>query len=65
MLSAMTTTTTKCHCCGRRVEDVMHVLLCDGCLDARLARAERTQRPLAIAAAALLPVPLRGLTTSG
>jgi hypothetical protein len=32
----------------------MHVMLCDGCLDARLARSERTLRPLAVAAAALL-----------
>jgi NMD protein affecting ribosome stability and mRNA decay len=48
------TTKTKCHCCGRQVEDVMHVMLCDCCLDARLARAERTPRPLALSAAALL-----------
>lgn len=31
-------TTTSCHSCGRRVEDAMHVMLCDGCLDARLAQ---------------------------
>jgi len=51
MLLAMTTTTTatSCRCCGRQVEDVMHVMLCDGCLDARLARSERTPRPLAVA----------------
>jgi hypothetical protein len=49
-----TMTATSCRCCGRQVEDVMHVMLCDGCLDARLARSERTLRPLAVAAAALL-----------
>jgi hypothetical protein len=49
-----TTTATKCHCCGRQVEDVMHVMLCDCCLDARLSRAERTPRPPAFSAAALL-----------
>jgi hypothetical protein len=32
--------TTSCHCCGRRVEDAMHVMLCDGCLDVRLAQLE-------------------------
>jgi hypothetical protein len=34
--------TTSCHCCGRRVEDAMHVMLCDRCLDARLAKLEPT-----------------------
>jgi hypothetical protein len=34
--------TPSCRCCGREVEDAMHVILCDGCLDARLARVERT-----------------------
>ena len=33
--------TTSCHHCGRRVEDAMHVMLCDRCLDTRLARLER------------------------
>jgi hypothetical protein len=32
--------TTSCHHCGRRVEDAMHVMLCDSCLDARLAQLE-------------------------
>ena len=32
--------TARCRCCGRRVEDAMHLILCDGCLDARLARPE-------------------------
>ena len=32
--------TTSCHCCGRRVEDAMHVMLCDRCLDTRLAQFE-------------------------
>jgi hypothetical protein len=56
MLSAMKTPTipTSCQCCGRRVEDVMHVMLCDGCLDARLAQPERTPRRPALAAATLL-----------
>jgi hypothetical protein len=43
--------TTSCHCCGRRVEDAMHVMLCDGCLDARLAELE--------------PVPARAAGTVG
>jgi hypothetical protein len=32
--------TSSCHCCGRRVEDAMHVMLCDRCLDTRLAQLE-------------------------
>jgi hypothetical protein len=32
--------TARCRCCGRRVEDAMHLILCDCCLDARLARPE-------------------------
>jgi hypothetical protein len=34
--------TTSCQHCGRPVEDAMHLLLCDGCLDARLAQLEPT-----------------------
>jgi hypothetical protein len=33
--------TTSCHGCGTEVEGVMHVMLCDGCLDERLAQPER------------------------
>jgi hypothetical protein len=33
--------TSSCHCCGRQVEDAMHVMLCDRCLDARLAELDR------------------------
>ncbi len=32
--------TPSCHCCGRRVEDAMHLMLCDRCLDTRLAQPE-------------------------
>jgi hypothetical protein len=38
-----TSITTRCRCCGAQVEEAMHVLLCDGCLDARLAELERTR----------------------
>ena len=34
--------TASCRCCGRDVEGAMHLMLCDDCLDARLARPERT-----------------------
>jgi hypothetical protein len=33
--------TTSCRRCGARVEGAKHVLLCDGCLDARLVELER------------------------
>jgi NMD protein affecting ribosome stability and mRNA decay len=33
--------TTSCHYCGRRVEDAMHVMLCDRCLDTRLAERDQ------------------------
>jgi hypothetical protein len=37
---------TSCQGCGTQVEGVMHVLLYDGCLGARLAALERTaERP--------------------
>ena len=39
--------TSSCHSCGRRVEDAMHLMLCDRCLDARLAQ--------------LKPMPVRAL----
>lgn len=44
MLLSMITvaTTTSCHHCGRQVEDAMHLMLCDRCLDARLAQLEPT-----------------------
>jgi NMD protein affecting ribosome stability and mRNA decay len=29
---------TSCHHCGHQVKDAMHVMLCDSCLDARLAQ---------------------------
>lgn len=31
---------TSCHCCGRRVTNAMHLILCDGCLDRRIAQVE-------------------------
>jgi hypothetical protein len=37
-MTAIAITSTSCHSCGRRVEDAMHLMLCDGCLDARLAQ---------------------------
>jgi hypothetical protein len=40
-----TPNTTSCQRCGTQVEDVMHVLLCDGCLHARLAHLEGTADP--------------------
>jgi hypothetical protein len=43
--------TTGCHCCGHRVEDAMHVMLCDRCLDARLAQPE--------------PIPARAVGAAG
>jgi NMD protein affecting ribosome stability and mRNA decay len=42
--------TTSCHRCGRRVEQAMHVMLCDGCLDTRLTELER--RPARVLGAA-------------
>jgi hypothetical protein len=35
-----TSTTTSCDCCRAKVEGAKHVLLCDGCLDARLTELE-------------------------
>jgi Zn finger protein HypA/HybF involved in hydrogenase expression len=35
-----TALTSNCHQCGRRVEDAMHVMLCDRCLDARLTEQQ-------------------------
>jgi hypothetical protein len=48
----MTTTalSTSCHCCGHRVEDAMHLMLCDDCLDARLAELEPIPVPAVFAA---------------
>jgi hypothetical protein len=37
-MTAIAITTSSCHSCGRGVEDAMHVMLCDRCLDARLAQ---------------------------
>jgi anaerobic ribonucleoside-triphosphate reductase len=37
-----TSTTTHCNCCGELVEGAQHLLLCDCCLDARLAALERS-----------------------
>jgi hypothetical protein len=37
-----TSTTTKCHSCRARVEGAQHLLICDRCLDARLAQLERS-----------------------
>jgi hypothetical protein len=37
-----TAITISCRHCGRPVEDAMHVMLCDRCLDARLTQLERT-----------------------
>jgi hypothetical protein len=34
--------TARCRGCGHEVEGAMHLMLCDDCLDARLARLERT-----------------------
>jgi hypothetical protein len=42
--------TTRCRHCGRPVEDAMHVMLCDRCLDARFTQFERTP---AVAAGAM------------
>jgi hypothetical protein len=57
----MTTTliSTSCRCCGHRVEDAMHLMLCDDCLDARLAELEPIPAPAVFAArfAALEPPP--------
>jgi hypothetical protein len=39
-MTAIAITTSSCHSCGRRVEDVMHVTLCDRCLDVRLAQSK-------------------------
>jgi hypothetical protein len=62
----MTTTaiTASCRCCGRQVDDAMQLMLCDGCLDARLARLERTPPHAAGAmkAAALAVERVRALT---
>jgi hypothetical protein len=35
---------TSCQSCGRRVGRVVHVMLCDDCLDARLEQPERAPR---------------------
>ena len=43
--------TTSCRHCGRQVEDAMHLMLCDGCLDRRLAQLERAPAPAVWAAA--------------
>jgi hypothetical protein len=44
MLLPMSTNGTSCQGCGRPVEQVVHVLLCDRCLDARLAQPARAER---------------------
>jgi hypothetical protein len=56
--------TASCRCCGREVEDPMQLMLCDGCLDARLARLERTPpHPAGVVRAAGLAVErVRALT---
>ena len=36
------TSSTECHGCSGLVECAQHVLLCDSCLDARLAQLERS-----------------------
>jgi hypothetical protein len=36
-----TPTTTSCHGCGAEVEGIVHVMLCDGCLDECLEQLER------------------------
>ena len=48
----MTTTliSTSCRSCGHRVEDAMHLMLCDDCLDARLAELEPIPAPAVFAA---------------
>jgi hypothetical protein len=48
----MTTTliSTSCRCCGHLVEDAMHLMLCDDCLDARLAELEPIPAPALFAA---------------
>ena len=43
--------TTSCRHCGRQVEDAMHIMLCDGCLDMRLGQLERAFARAAGAAA--------------
>ena len=37
-----TSTPTKCHSCRAQVEGAQHLLICDSCLDARLAQLERS-----------------------
>ena len=39
-MTAIAITTTSCNSCGRRVGDAMHLMLCDGCLDKRIAQRE-------------------------
>jgi hypothetical protein len=39
-----TSTTTHCDSCSGLVEGAQHLLLCDSCLDARLAQLERSVR---------------------
>jgi hypothetical protein len=56
MLPSMSTNGTSCQGCGRPVGRVVHVLLCDRCLDARLdqpRRAEKRGRGRTLAAAIL------------
>jgi hypothetical protein len=56
--------TASCRCCGRPVDDAMHVILCDDCLDARLERLERTPPHAAgvVRAAGLAVERVRALT---
>lgn len=42
MKATSTPTTTRCHGCRARVEGAQHLLICDSCLDARLAQLERS-----------------------
>jgi hypothetical protein len=50
--------TTSCRHCGRQVEDAMHIMLCDRCLDMRLGQLERAFAS-AVGAAALAASPRR------
>jgi hypothetical protein len=48
--------TTSCRHCGHQVEDAMHIMLCDGCLDTRLGQLERAfARAAGVAAFAVSP----------
>jgi hypothetical protein len=47
---------TSCRHCGREVEDAMHIMLCDRCLDTRLGQLERAfARAAGVAAFAVSP----------